>query len=336
MQCRSVSHHVSIMTTARLHMGFLDMNGGFGRHFGSLGLSLEEPATVLAAKRSDDFSAAGPGAARALAYARKFAEKAGIDGGAQFKLEQVIPEHAGLGSGTQMALAVGVALARLYGLSMSLQEIAAVSDRGRRSGIGIGAFSQGGLLLDGGRGASTVVPPIIARLDFPEEWRILLIFDQAGQGVHGSHEIEAFRTLPVFPSDISSELCRRVLMQALPAVVEHDLVMFGEAIHEIQACVGDHFAAAQGGGRYTSQAVSAVLEWMRGRGVGCAGQSSWGPTGFAILGSEAEAKAMQERLATEYAHQAGLSFRVCKARNRGSDVRLDCENDEAATAFATN
>jgi len=302
-------------------MGFLDMHGGLGRRFGSIGLSLEQPATRLQAQRAEAFEATGPGAQRALACAQAFAAQVSLPGGASLELEEVIPEHAGLGSGTQMALAVGVALARLYGLPLGAREVAALTARGARSGIGIGAFEQGGLLLDGGRGAQTVVPPLLARMDFPQDWRVLLIFDHAATGVHGGSELEAFRALPEFPAEVAAELCRRVLMQALPAVAESDLPAFGAAIHEIQCRVGDHFAAVQGGGRYTSVEVGSVLEWLRSQGVTCVGQSSWGPTGFAVLENESVARAMLDSLERRYVEQKSLSFMLCRARNRGSEVQ---------------
>ncbi len=314
---------ISVVATARLHMGFLDMNGGLGRRFGSIGLSLDAPATRLMARRAEEFAATGPGAERALACARRFASRAGIAGGVRMELEEVIPEHAGLGSGTQMALAVSVALAKLYGLSLTYEEVAAMAERGARSGIGIGAFAQGGFLVDGGRGEHTRVPPVIARMDFPESWRIVLIFDRIGAGVHGNQEVEAFRTLPEFPAEFASDICRRVLMQAMPAVAEHNLAAFGEAVHSIQCRVGDHFAAAQGGGRYTSPAVGEVLEWLMGQGVGCVGQSSWGPTGFAVLKDEFEAERMLRILESRYEQQRNLSFMLCKARNQPGEVRVN-------------
>ncbi len=328
-------HDVQVSTTARLHMGFLDLNGGYGRRFGSLGLSLEHPATCFTALRSDGFEAQGPGAERAVSCARQFASRAGIRGGVRLALESTIPEHAGLGSGTQLAMAVGVAMARLYGLPMNDREVAALTERGARSGIGIGAFECGGFLVDGGRGERTVVPPILARMDFPEEWRVLLVFDHAATGVHGSQEISAFRTLPPFPADAAAMVCRRVLMQALPAVAERNLAVFGEAIHEIQCLLGDHFAAAQGGGRYTSPQVSEVLESLRGEGVGCVGQSSWGPTGFAVVGNESEGRMLQQSLALRYAHHAGLRFVLCKARNQGSEVQVNYQENQAGPVLAT-
>lgn len=308
------------MTTARLHMGFLDLNGGLGRRFGSVGLSLEQPALTVTARHAREWTATGSNAERALRIAQDFAAKAGLAGAAALEVESQLREHAGLGSGTQLALAVGMALCRLRGRRIPLIELAALCGRGARSGIGIGAFAQGGLLLDGGRGAQTQVPPILARMEFPAEWRVLLVYDSAGAGVHGRQEVEAFRTLPDFPATVSGEICRRVLMQALPAVLERNLAAFGEAIHAVQCLLGDYFAKAQGGQRYTSVAVGSALEWLRSEGVTCIGQSSWGPTGFAVLESVAEAEVLRGALMARYADVPQLEFDISRARNRGSEI----------------
>ena len=52
-----------------------------------------------------------------------------------------------LGSGTQLALAVAAALRALHGYPLDPREDAVLLDRGARSGIGIGIFEQGGLVV---------------------------------------------------------------------------------------------------------------------------------------------------------------------------------------------
>src|SRR5262245_29255478 len=56
---------VAVTVPARLHVGFVDLNGGLGRRFGSLGIVLDTPSTSLSLTRSNLLSAEGPGAARA-------------------------------------------------------------------------------------------------------------------------------------------------------------------------------------------------------------------------------------------------------------------------------
>ena len=68
--------------------------------------------------------------------------------------------------------------------------------------------------------------------------------------------------------------------------MEADIETFGAAMTEIQAIVGGHFAAAQGGSPWTSPAVGRVLEALREAARYGIGQSSWGPTGFAFAPSK--------------------------------------------------
>lgn len=313
---------VSVTTTARLHMGFFDLNGNLGRQFGSIGVSLEQPVTELVAMPSHTFSAEGVGAERAVKLAKKLAVALKLPAGMgmHMQLRQTIPEHAGLGSGTQLSLAVGLAMNRLYDLGLIIRDVARLTDRGARSGIGLGTFAAGGVIIDGGRGSQTVIPPVIARAEFPETWRIVLIFDLSKAGVHGEQEIEAFRSLPEFPADAAAMLCRRVLMQALPALAEEDLQTFGAAIRELQERTGDHFAPAQGG-RYASPAVTKVLTWMAAQGVACYGQSSWGPTGFAVVQDAVAAQDLMTRLEQRFSDEPALSFMLCKGRNEGGMVQ---------------
>jgi beta-RFAP synthase len=309
---------VTVAVAARLHLGFLDLNGGLGRRFGSLGLALDEPETVLELSRSRADSAAGPQAERARRYLDGLAVRLGLPAGHRLVIRRAIPAHAGLGSGTQLALAVAAALRRLHGLSPDVEADALFLDRGARSGLGTSFFSEGGLALDGGRGTADRPAPIISRLPFPEEWRVLLVLDPARQGIHGMDEVAAFKALPPFPAELAAHLCRLAVMQALPAVVERDLRSFGHAVAEMQAHIGDHFRPIQGG-RFASPDVAAILGLLAAKGAEGCGQSSWGPTGFGFAASVAEARALRDA-AAPLAAEKGLEIMVVKARNGGARI----------------
>jgi beta-RFAP synthase len=312
---------VTVSVPARLHIGFVDLNGGLGRRFGSLGIALDAPQTRLSVRRSEALSAEGPGVARALAYLRTLVEHFHLDDRLHLAVEAAIPEHVGLGSGTQLSLAIGVACCRLNGIGADVRQIAQLLERGARSSIGIATFEQGGVVLDGGRGGTDRPPPVLSRLPFPDPWRILLIFDNSRRGLHGTAEIEAFRRLPAFPATTAAHLCRLTLMVALPALAERDLEQFGGAIAELQRVVGDYFAPVQGA-RFMSAGVAEVLHWLESEGVRGVGQSSWGPTGFAIIGSEAEAVRLCRQAERRWPASSGLSFAVSRGRNRGGEVRV--------------
>src|SRR6185437_6994640 len=84
-------------------------------------------------------------------------------------VSDAIPPHAGLGSGTQLALAIAAAFRRLEGLPLDPREDARLLNRGARSGVGVALFERGGLAVDAGRGAKTEVPPVVAQMSFPRD-----------------------------------------------------------------------------------------------------------------------------------------------------------------------
>jgi beta-RFAP synthase len=303
---------------SRLHLGFLDPSGGSGRRFGSIGLPLAEPETVIRLSRSSETLVEGPESDRAAAHLALLTRHLGIRTPHRLVIEEAIPRHAGLGSGTQIALAVAAALRMLHGLPLDTENDAALLSRGARSGVGIASFSDGGVIIDAGNDGSGRVPPVVARLPFPEEWRVLLVTDSRIDGLHGQDEIEAFRALPAFPQAGVAEISRLVLLGVMPALVEHDFAAFGTAVAAIQMMVGSHFAPAQGGGVFTSRRVETLIHRLAGLGASGIGQSSWGPTGFAFAPSEAAAKAIVASIGDELPQ--GTAISIVSGRNHGAII----------------
>jgi beta-ribofuranosylaminobenzene 5'-phosphate synthase len=238
-------------------------------------------------------------------------------------IKSAIPEHSGLGSGTQLSLAVATAISKLYELSEQQPErLAAILHRGARSGVGIGTFMHGGFIVDGGRGENTEVPPVISHMPFPEHWRIVLVFDDEAEGINGVPERRAFNTLPPMDETMSGMLCRLTLMQALPAIKENDCLRFGEAITRIQNIVGDYFSQVQGG-RYASPFLKPILETMSDEGATGMGQSSWGPTGFAIFPDETMAFQALKKVRDEWHSETRLRFVMSKACNSQAIISVN-------------
>ena len=327
----NLPNRVTVIAPARLHLGFVDLNPPTGRRFGSLGLALDTPHTVVHAVRGTTEIAHSKAQEKAERYLHALCSAIAAPDDVSVRVEEAIPEHCGLGSGTQLALAVGTAVSRLLDLNLSPFDIRQKLARGARSGVGIGAFAHGGFLVDGGHGAGTSLPPITSRVAFPEHWRVLLIFDAAFQGLSGAKEVAAFRTLPTFPETLSAHLCRLVMTRVLPGLAEASLAEFGPAITEVQRIVGDHFAPAQGG-RFASSRVAEVLAWLEGRGVHCVGQSSWGPTGFAMVETEAQAQDFAREAATRW-HEGNLRFVIARGRNAPASIEVHHAHDDRATVI---
>ncbi len=289
------------------------------RLFGSVGVSLEEIATEIEVCEAEEMSASGPGSERALAYAERVLAQLNIRKAIKIDVQQAIPGHAGLGSGTQMALATGMAINALFKTGLEIEKIAALLSRGHRSGIGIATFRHGGLVVDGGRSADTEVPPVISRLHFPGNWRFVLVLDKGKKGVHGQQELQAFDRLGKMEESVSGELCRLLLVKALPALVENNCEAFGAAVSVIQQRMGEYFAPAQAG-VFSSRAVEDVVRRLQHEGALGVGQSSWGPTGFALFDSETEAYQALKQTRSQLTSHNPVEMIICRARNTGARV----------------
>jgi beta-RFAP synthase len=310
---------IRVTAPARLHFGFVDLHGGLGRRFGSLGLAIDRPKVRIRASRAASIEVSGPGAERVSQVLSALHQRYGIGPGIRVQIEESIPEHCGLGSGTQISLATAAAACALSGRAVPVPELARVLQRGARSGIGSGVFEQGGFVVDGGRGSLDAPPPVISRLPFPEDWRVVLLFDANLTGLHGEREAAAFRDLPRFPERQAERLSRVVLMQLLPALAEARIEEFGVALTDLQQTIGDHFAPAQGG-RFASRRVERSLQRLADCGAAAYGQSSWGPTGFAIFSSQAAAEDAVGQLRTREDGIDSLSIQIAHGCNRGAQT----------------
>jgi len=327
--------NIRVSTPARLHLGFLDLNGRSGRKFGSIGLATDSHSTVIEATlakvtsvSSDKFSA--DVCQRVTHTIEQFYKTLGQhipseEKGVALSLIDIIPSHAGLGSGTQLALTVGTALCKLHNISANTREIASQLGRGKRSGIGIATFDLGGFIIDGGLNQTSSTPPLLMHHDFPKNWRIVTILDNESQGVHGTEELRAFKELPTFPLSNSHAICHLTLMKLLPALIEQDIDSFGQAITNIQSLIGDHFAPAQGG-RYTSPYVASLLSYAQSMGHAGVAQSSWGPTGCIFVKDNESATQLITKLnqyiQSHFDEEPSPSFVIAQANTSGADVEI--------------
>jgi beta-RFAP synthase len=304
---------VMVDAPARLHLGFLDPNASLGRAFGSLGLMIDGAGTRVEARvaERDQIEGALSEADRErIAICLERLHAAYDPTPVAIDVTQTPRAHSGLGSGTQLSLAVGSAFVHLLGHAATGAELASLLGRGARSGIGVRGFEAGGLLLDGGPSGDlhAVVPPLLARQPFPDSWRILLVSDTTREGLHGAEERRGLAALAPFPQKLAAHLCHLVLMKILPGVAERSLVPFAQGLTEMQQTIGEYFAPVQGG-VFASLDVERALRAVAAERTAGIGQSSWGPTGFAIVASAREAEVVAGR-------NRGATVRSAEARQR--------------------
>ncbi|HVE77878.1 MAG TPA: beta-ribofuranosylaminobenzene 5'-phosphate synthase family protein [Gemmatimonadaceae bacterium] len=293
---------------ARLHFGMLDLRGDLGRRFGGIGAAVPSPSLLVevASAPPGVFEGSGPEADRALDFARRYLAHEGIDGGASVHVHRAIPAHAGLGSGTQLALAVARALATLHGRPEEPTALARAVERARRSAIGTYTFAAGGLVVEGGRRDGADAPaPLIARLAVPAAWHCVVAVPRGQPGVSGEAEAAAFAALPAPPRAEVERVAHVVLLRLLPSVAEGDVAGFGAALTEVQEVTGRWWAPVQGG-TYAPGATESVVRAMRAWGALGVGQSSWGPAAYAVV----EGAAAGAALAREVRSAVGEGGRV--------------------------
>jgi beta-ribofuranosylaminobenzene 5'-phosphate synthase len=307
---------VRVEAPARLHMGMLDVAGGGDRRFGGLGVALSRPTTVVEASASGDVTAEGPDAERALAVARRSREALGLPDGARVRVLEAIPAHVGLGSGTKLALAVAAAQAALVGRTLEPPAIARAAGRGARSAVGLWTFVLGGLVVEGGVRPGVEQPaPLLARHAVPDEWRCVLAIPNAEPGLSGGAEEEAFTRLRP-DSDRAALIAQLVLTSLLPGLAEGDLTEFGAALTRVQRLVGESFTSVQGGVFHPR--AGPLVDALLRLGAAGAGQSSWGPAVYGVVGSEHAGRELARRMDAELA--GGGNVELVRFDNSGARV----------------
>ena len=194
--------------------------------------------------------------------------------------------------------------------------------RGGTSGIGVAAFENGGLILDGGHkfkdkgafspsAASHVPPgPVLFRRDFPD-WPIVLAIPNT-KGVHDAEEVDIFKKFCPIPLAEVQEISHVILMQMLPALVEEDLESFGKAINHFQI-VGFKKREVE----LQPRPVLDIMEYMRDNGASGAGISSFGPVVYGIVGSPGEGKKLQKEVQSMLDESLGGKSTAYKGKEPG-------------------
>lgn len=318
-------HHVRITTPARLHFSLIDLNGALGRIDGGFGLAIEQPHFCITAERATGIHvAASVYRKRACQVLARLQETYPFPGIA-IKITAEIPMHSGFGSGTQLSLGIAQAVNCLYGLGLSVLDLAHAVGRGGTSGIGVAAFDTGGFIVDGGHRypeqkasflPSSAVgdispPPILLRYPFPA-WPLLLVIPNCSR-IYGEAELELFRTLCPQPASVAPQLSHLLLLQILPAILEQDMRRFGEALNQIQTFGWKRVEIdAQG------IELQQTLNFLQHNGALGAGVSSWGPAICAVSQDIGELKRKTEAfLAT--LPRGGSCF-VTRANNVGVQI----------------
>jgi beta-ribofuranosylaminobenzene 5'-phosphate synthase len=312
---------IKVTTPSRLHITLIDLNGALGRIDGSVGLALDFPSVKIHARKDTELSISGTTrfSERIRDAASAIITKHNV-GGVAIEVVEEYPAHVGLGSGTQIALAVGTAISELYGLDLGPASIAKLTGRGGTSGIGVAAYEWGGFIIDGGhKGKTDFLPssasgkydpaPMIVRHDFPD-WTIVLAIPDL-RGASDKREVNIFQNNCPLPLSEIQALSHVILMEMLPAVVEQDVESFGRSIDRVQT-LGFKRRELE-----LQPFCAHLIRFMKENGAFGAGMSSFGPAVYGV----ADGAELQTTVSRYLDETIGGEVYAVKAQNSGAHVR---------------
>lgn len=317
---------VHVTAKSRLHFGLMSFGRSDARQYGGVGVMVAKPSTKLTFSANDRLEATGPSSSRALEFAERVARALKIDGtlGCRIDILEAPRPHTGLGSGTQLGLSVARGMFELFGKSGADKfELARAAGRAGRSAVGTFGFDLGGLIFERGRFDGESRSELLARVAIPEDWRFVLICPSGQQGLSGEPERRAFAQLPPVPQETTFKLHYEASDHLMPAAARGDFDTFSRSLYRYGCLAGMCFAEHQGSA-FASSELNNLVEEIRSLGVQGVGQSSWGPTLFAILPSQDAADDFACQLRKLLGREENnLEITITEADNSGVQIEVE-------------
>ncbi len=260
---------------------------------------INHPQTEVVVRESREFQCSGPDRERVERIVRRgmaLSNQEGEQPLCRVEVNRWPPAHCGLGSGTQLSMAVAEAVCRWLGVQPSAETLAkVVAARGKRSAVGIHGYFVGGLIFEACSGEEEL-NPIQARSELPSDWCVAILRPElVSDLVHGADEAERFSQLSAASPDRTAKLGRIACHDLMPAARAGDFAAFAEAVTKYNRLSGELFSPIQGG-PYNGPSIVRLIDWLIDRGVAGVGQSSWGPGVFAWFESREKADPIVKRL----------------------------------------
>ena len=320
---------IKISSYARLNFGLIDLSKTPFRVDGASGLAINIPAANVELKKSDQVQLQFTcnNKKRCEAVVKRCIKK--IDGEKfSLKVESLIDTHVGLGSGTQLAMAIVTAFNEEYQLRMSLDEMACLAGSGGTSNIGIYSFLHGGFNLDSGRlfpeekneigpgekFTFSKLSPLLLRMDMPQ-WHLCIVIPKIKKRIYDVMEEDLFQEYtPIAEEDVNA-LCKCLLTGVLPAIKTESFFAFCRSIEQ---CMQYGFKKKEIGS-YGSLIYDTFLN-LKNKGAEGVGMSSFGPAVFGFYETYEKAKLAYEELKASYLYD---QVYLTTPRNQGASIHWD-------------
>jgi beta-ribofuranosylaminobenzene 5'-phosphate synthase len=298
-----------VSAPSRLHFGLMQIDPTKPHCYGGLGLMINSPAFSLQAETADQFEVqfqcnVDPATAieveTKIVHATNAAMQAMQLSSAprlRFVVETYPRLHSGLGAGTQIACMTVTLIQAMLQFAKgefhhsalevwnshekpALLALSEHSRRGKRSHIGLNGFLNGGFIYDSGQ---TNVESVrdLQSIAFPLNWEIAIVTNDREKGLSGDDEQSSFLQNQRRESSIPDRMFEVIHRSIMPSVQTADFADFAPSIHEYNSLAGQLFSNGTQH-RFASQQADLVRQSFADAGFVAYGQSSWGPTMWAI------------------------------------------------------
>ena len=331
----SAVRSIRIQTPGRLHLGMTSFGNPSVPSFGGVGVMIDKLGMDVQVEACDRLSVTGPFSDRARQIAMQCMEVLSLqERRCAITIHAAPRAHVGLGSGTQLAMAVAAGIHQFFSSDTCCGttsgfctdkafDFARAGRRGRRSCIGIYGFAKGGLIWEGGRfeHEHDQFAPLVAQTALPDDWCGVVLIHRGATGLHGDDEKAAFARLPSVPAEISEELNRIAEHELFPAVLEKRHADFCDAVYRYGSLAGKPFVTESSRLPWYDT-IGQLVSTLHAHGVHGVAQSSWGPAVLACC----ESKAAAEQV-VEWLRQQGLSKDydsvITSFSRHGATMRVD-------------
>ena len=322
-------HSVEVDTPSRLHFTLIDLHGSLDRIDGGIGIALKAPRIKIRVEPVGGQGTEDSNPTRVEPILTRIRDQLGYKGRFNIKLMDSIPKHIGLGSNTQLALAVAKAVTFFMGLDLSSHQLAQIAKRGGTSGIGVATFEHGGFVMDAGHPhnlksdflpshfSNAAPPKLMMQRQIPKNWYFVITTPFIGEGLHGEREADVFKKYCPIPNNEVEKLSHIILMKLLPAVAEEDIVSFGEALRQIQSL---GFKRIEND--LQDEVVKDLYSFYYENDVLGAGLSSFSPTTYALVKGETLAKKLKVEI-EKYLRDLGIAGEVNYSNVDNEGAKID-------------
>jgi beta-ribofuranosylaminobenzene 5'-phosphate synthase len=318
---RTPTATVRVRTGSRLHFGLLST----GEPFGGIGVMIADPFTEVTVVDCETFQPGPVETTRITAIAERIATqfRNGQLPRCRVEVTRLAPQHAGMGSGTQLSLAVADAICQHCGVDLPPEQLAmTIADRGKRSAVGLYGYFHGGLIFEADSRLASQ-QRLQQRVALPTGWTVIVVRPRVrNEAISGELESQQFNRLPSVSQMTIDRLRGQVEDDILPAAATEQFQPFADAVTRYNAASGELFRSVQGG-PYNGPAVTSIVQWFKEQGVRGVGQSSWGPGVFAWFENRRDAEQVLRGLPNFIE-----PITITATKNHGRDIEQISSTDD--------